>query len=128
MSRLYVQEVDPNHTNRLITLNTPHFGSILGNVYQIYDFAQLFPNVRDNKYVQMFNEKLDSAFSKDHNMQAVKDLGEKSSAIYLNQTYTHGPTTAAAGYSSGSRETYFVVYPHFLLWRTGQQKYYDRVE
>ena len=48
--------------------------------------------------------------------------------VYLNQTYTHGPTTAAAGYSSGSRETYFVVYPHFLLWRTGQQKYYDRVE
>lgn len=48
--------------------------------------------------------------------------------VYLNQTYTHGPTTDPAGYSSGSRETYFVVYPHFMLWRTGQQKYYDRVE
>ena len=47
--------------------------------------------------------------------------------VYLKQTYTHGPTTAAAGYSSGSRETYFVVYPHFMMWATGQSKYYDRV-
>ena len=47
--------------------------------------------------------------------------------VYLKQSYTHGPTTAAAGYSSGSRETYFVVYPHFMMWATGQSKYYDRV-
>jgi len=46
--------------------------------------------------------------------------------VYLKMTYTHGPTTAAAGYSSGNRETYFVVYPHFLLWST--ERYYDRVE
>ena len=81
LSRLYVQEVDPKHTNRLITLNTPHFGSILGNVYQVYDFAQFVPEVRNNEYVQKFNEVLGKAFSKDHTMQAVKDLGEKSSAI-----------------------------------------------
>ena len=48
--------------------------------------------------------------------------------VYLNQKYTYGPTTAEAGYSSGSRETYFVVYPHFLLWATGRSRYYDRVE
>ena len=30
LERLYIQEVDGDHTNRLITLNTPHFGSILG--------------------------------------------------------------------------------------------------
>ena len=47
--------------------------------------------------------------------------------VYLKQSYTHGPTTAAAGYSSGSRETYFVVYPHFMMWATGRSRYYDRV-
>lgn len=45
--------------------------------------------------------------------------------VYLKMTYTHGPTTAAAGYSSGSRSTYLVIYPHFLLWST--ERYYDRV-
>lgn len=47
--------------------------------------------------------------------------------VYLKQSYTHGPTTAAAGYSSGNRETYFVVYPHFMMWATGRSRYYDRV-
>ena len=82
LSRLYVQEVDPNHTNRLITLNTPHFGSVLGNVYQKYELAQvLFPQMLENEYVKKFNNSLDSVFDKDPSMQAVKDLGENSPAI-----------------------------------------------
>ena len=81
LERLYIQEVDDKHTNRLITLNTPHYGSILGNVYQVYDLAQFVPKVRENKYVQKFNNLLDSAFAKDPSMQAVKNLGENSSAI-----------------------------------------------
>lgn len=48
--------------------------------------------------------------------------------VYLKQTYKYGPTTASAGYSSGSRETYFVIYPHFMMWATGRSRYYDRVE
>lgn len=48
--------------------------------------------------------------------------------VYLKMSYTHGPTTAPAGYSTGSRETYFVVYPHFLLWTSGRSRYYDRVD
>ena len=47
--------------------------------------------------------------------------------VYLKMSYTYGPTTAAAGYSSGNRETYFVVYPHFMMWATGRSRYYDRV-
>ena len=47
--------------------------------------------------------------------------------VYLKQSYKYGPTTATAGYSSGSRETYFVVYPHFMMWATGRSRYYDRV-
>ena len=47
--------------------------------------------------------------------------------VYLKMTYTYGPTTADEGYSSGYRETYFVIYPHFMLWTTGRSRYYDRV-
>ena len=82
LSRLYVQEVDPKHTNRLITLNTPHFGSVLGNVYTNYILAnKLIPEVRNNVKVKLFNMALDWAFSKDNSMQAVIDLGLRSSAI-----------------------------------------------
>jgi len=82
LERLYIQEVDDEHTNRLITLNTPHFGSILGNVYQKYEeFLEDHPGVELYHGVEKFNQALDEAFAKDHSMQAVKDLGENSPAI-----------------------------------------------
>lgn len=82
LERLYIQEVDDEHTNRLITLNTPHFGSILGNIYQKYEeFLEDHPGVELYHGVEKFNQALDKAFAKDHSMQAVKDLGENSPAI-----------------------------------------------
>ena len=82
LERLYIQEVDGDHTNRLITLNTPHFGSILGNVYQKYaDFLEDHPGVELYHGVEKFNQALEAAFAKDHSMQAVKDLAENSDAI-----------------------------------------------
>lgn len=82
LERLYIQEIDPKHTNRLITLNTPHFGSVLGNVYELYDSVRLEPEIRDNTGVQIFNFALHHVvFSNDPSLQAVKDLGENSSAI-----------------------------------------------
>lgn len=81
LERLYCQEVDNYHTNKLITLNTPHFGSMLGNVYSDYQLIQLIPNVRDNSVVQTINYKLDEAFADDRSMQAIIDLGINSSAI-----------------------------------------------
>ena len=82
LERLYVQEVDGAHTNRLITLNTPHFGSMLGNIYQKYEeILEDHPGVELYHGVEKFNQALDAAFSKDHSMQAVKDLGENSPAI-----------------------------------------------
>ena len=82
LERLYVQEVDDKHTNRLITLNTPHFGSPLGNVYEKYDqFLEDHPGVELYHGVEKFNELLENVFSKDRTMQAVKDLALNSSAI-----------------------------------------------
>ena len=82
LERLYIQEVDDEHTNRLITLNTPHFGSILGNIYQKYEeFLEDHPGVELYHGVEKFNQALDAAFARDRSMQAVKDLGENSPAI-----------------------------------------------
>ena len=82
LERLYIQEVDDYHTNRLITLNTPHFGSVLGNVFVEYEkFQKDHPGVELYHGVEKFNEILKEAFSKDHSMQAVKDLAKNSPAI-----------------------------------------------
>lgn len=35
LERLYIQEIDNKHTNKLITLNTPHWGSMQGNIFSI---------------------------------------------------------------------------------------------
>jgi pimeloyl-ACP methyl ester carboxylesterase len=81
LERLYIQEVDVEHTNRLITLNTPHFGSILGNIFIDYDEFRQTPGVGYYNAIQKFNELLDKAFSRDRSMQAVKDLAKNSPAI-----------------------------------------------
>ena len=82
LERLYIQEVDGDHTDRLITLNTPHLGSVFGNVYVEYDnFLQDNPGVDLYYGVEKFNDILKEAFSKDHSMQAVKDLAKNSDAI-----------------------------------------------
>ena len=81
LERLYIQEVDDKHTNRLITLNTPHLGSVLGNIFAQYDEFRQTPGADLYYGVKKFNDLLDAAFSKDRSMQAVKDLGENSPAI-----------------------------------------------
>ena len=82
LERLYIQEVDENHTDRLITLNTPHLGSVFGNVYVEYEkFLEEHPGVELYHGVEKFNDILKEAFSKDHSMQAVKDLAKNSDAI-----------------------------------------------
>ena len=82
LERLYIQEIDCDHTDRLITLNTPHLGSVFGNIYVEYDnFLKDNPGVDLYYGVEKFNNILKEAFSKDHSMQAVKDLAKNSDAI-----------------------------------------------
>ena len=62
LERLYIQEVDDYHTNRLITLNTPHFGSVLGNVFVEYEkFQKDHPGVELYHGVEKFNDILKEA-------------------------------------------------------------------
>ncbi len=122
LERLYIQEVDDKHTNRLITLNTPHFGSILGNVYQKYEeFLDDHPGVELYRPVEKFNQALNAAFAKDHSMQAVKDLGENSPAIQKlakGSYMTLGIPVCAVGsevddwgLSKVVKEAFFAKYP-----------------
>ena len=122
LERLYIQEVDDAHTNRLITLNTPHLGSIFGNIYVKYDeFLQDHPGVELYHGVEKFNEILAEAFSKDHSMQAVKDLAKNSPAIQNLQKgawATLGIPVCAVGseindwsFKMAAKETFYAVFP-----------------
>ena len=122
LERLYIQEVDDAHTNRLITLNTPHLGSIFGNIYIKYEeFLQDHPGVELYHGVEKFNEILAEAFSKDHSMQAVKDLAKNSPAIQNLQKgawATLGIPVCAVGseindwsFRMAAKETFYAVFP-----------------
>ena len=125
LERLYVQEVDNEHTYRLITLNTPHFGSLLGNTYKAYELVRLIPSVRDNEQVQKFDKALDEAFANDKSMQAVRDLAEGSDAI-MNLASSAGrlsgiPVAAVGtevenyqGVKNSVKEPFYIAYDRLM--------------
>lgn len=80
LERLYNQEVDNRHTNKLITLNTPHFGAPLGNVAPIF-----FNLVNTMPYLDpawlILKKISDMAFNPNGGRAAVSDLAIGSAAI-----------------------------------------------
>ena len=82
LERLYNQEVDNEHTNKLITLNTPHFGAPLGNLYSdIVPILSYVPNPKAQLIVGILKGGLELFCSSDHNKVAVTDLAYNSQAI-----------------------------------------------
>lgn len=92
LERMYCQEVTPLHTNKLMTLNTPHLGSGWGNIYTdvvpILEVLSYVDPINGDNYTKIANSLkniLDMFCSVDHNKQAVYDLALNSSAIqHLN--------------------------------------------
>ena len=80
LERLYIQQIDNKHTNKLITLNTPHFGSPLGEIYRAYDAARAEPAFEYVLKTPM-DFYLEIGFADDSNKQAVMDLGTYSQPI-----------------------------------------------
>lgn len=80
LERLYIQQIDNKHTNKLITLNTPHFGSPLGEIYRAYDAARAEPAFEYVLKTPM-DFYLSIGFADDPNKQAVMDLGTFSLPI-----------------------------------------------
>ena len=127
LERLYIQEVDDEHTNRLITLNTPHFGSYYGNVFMEYEkylWEYRLLNIRNEKIdwvIDEFNYALDEIFSKDNSMQAVRDLAKNSSAMEKldSKSYmTLGIPVCAVGsvvndltFKMVAKEGFYIVFP-----------------
>lgn len=85
LERLYNQELDNKHTNKLITLNTPHFGSKLGDYFIELEALQSMPYVQDyyvaNWFSEKFDEKKNEIFADDASRQAIEDLATRSAAI-----------------------------------------------
>lgn len=122
LERLYIQEIDQDHTNRLMTLNTPHFGSVLGNIYVEYDnYLKGNPGADLYYGVEKFNDILKKVFSKDHSMQAVKDLAKNSPAIKKlasKRSNIDGIPVCAVGseindwtFNMVAKESFYAVFP-----------------
>ena len=62
LERLYIQQIDNKNTNKLITLNTPHFGSKIGDYMIDLESLQSMPYVRDDDVARWFSDKFDHAW------------------------------------------------------------------
>ena len=111
LERLYNQEVDNQHTNKLITLNTPHFGAPLGNVA-----PSLFDAVNLASYTgpvwSILRGVVDANFNPGGGREAVSDLAIGSSAIQNlgNKAYKLNgiPVFAVGTYFSDFEENDYV--------------------
>lgn len=80
LERLYNQEVDNLHTNKLITLNTPHFGAPLGNVAPaLFDAVNMSSNT--SPVFAILRKIVDANFNPGGGREAVSDLAIGSNAI-----------------------------------------------
>jgi len=104
LERLYVQEIDNLHTNKLITLNTPHFGAPLGNVapvlFDVVENAAKLP-MSNNVFVVLKNV-LEIFFNPNDGREAVSDLGLGSAGINNLNSSTSSRLAGIPMYAVGS--------------------------
>ncbi len=85
LERLYIQQIDNKHTFKLITLNTPHFGSNVGNVIMALDNVETMPIVQADFRTQIAKWVYDAAkdgwAKSDKSKVAVEDLAVGGGAI-----------------------------------------------
>ena len=88
LARLYVQETSngKESTNSIITLNTPHYGSQLGNIYGWAkkwerDIDSYIMSKSDKRFLYIDALLCGNFFKNDNNFQAINDLAMGSKAI-----------------------------------------------
>jgi len=82
--RKYIQEIDNQHTNKLITLNTPHYGSPLGNAFKRFvPLMEKLTTQNHTKVIAAILSKIPVIKSTDPSKSALIDLAERSDEIYL---------------------------------------------
>lgn len=127
LERLYIQQIDNKHTNKLITLNTPHFGSKVGNVIMALDNVQAMPVVQDNLSTQIASMAYDAAkngwASTDKSKVAVEDLavgGAAIEALGWSVDKLKGIRVCAVGteidWTASDEISYAVTEPFYQAW------------
>ena len=85
LERLYIQQIDNKHTNKLITLNTPHFGSVVGNVIMGLDNVEGTAFVQGNLSTKIASLVYDAAkdawAADDKSKVAIEDLAIGGASI-----------------------------------------------
>lgn len=120
LERLYCQEIDNKHTNKLITLNTPHFGAPLGNraptlFAKVDKLAEDYKNKEKlGKILNAIKTGIDKVFNPNDSRQAVADLAIGSNAIKKlnshNISNLKGIPIFAVGTSLDNQKEYAYVY------------------
>ena len=108
LSRLYAQEVNPDAVNRIITLDTPHYGSQLADFREpILEYAESKASSTSNKKVEEVCSFLVEEYSKPK-YDAIKDLQPASDAIKkLNSKSCTGiPIHAIGSYMTNNASPY----------------------
>lgn len=127
LERLYIQQIDNKHTNKLITLNTPHFGSKIGDYMIDLESLQSMPYVRDDDVARWFSDKFDeakNAFAQDDASRvAIEDLATRSASIQeLGWTVDKlkGIRVCAVGteidWTASDEISYAVTEPFYQAW------------
>lgn len=86
LARLYVQDDGGKEsTNKIITVNTPHLGSILGNTFASASSPKLQNCDEFKKIINEF-KPLGITLNENNNLKAIRDLATNSTAIkHLNE-------------------------------------------
>lgn len=102
LERLYTQEIDNKHTNKIITLNTPHYGSVLNKYLSqgIEWFCEYYTFLNEDNPNPYYRELLlkipvvNSFLMGDNSKRAIYDLAPNSEEIlkmnspsYVNRLY-----------------------------------------
>ena len=127
LERLYIQQIDNKHTNKLITLNTPHFGSKVGNVIMALDNVQTMPVVQDNLSTQVASMAYDAAkngwAATDKSKVAIEDLAVGGAAIQAlgwSVDKLKGIRVCAVGteidWTASDEISYAVTEPFYQAW------------
>ena len=85
LERLYIQQIDNKHTFKLITLNTPHFGSVVGNVITSLDNLEATDldkyDIRFSTARLAYDAAKDGWAATDKSKVAIQDLAVGGAAI-----------------------------------------------
>ena len=137
LERLYIQQIDNKHTFKLITLNTPHFGSNIGNVITSLDnvegtfIAHVEPHLNIARIV--YSAAKDGWAKTDKSKVAIEDLAVGGAAIQAlgwSVDKLAGIRVCAVGteidWLASDEIAYAISEPYYQAWSTMLVNVFDK--